>query len=305
MPHHPSSAGTTDAESPRIEVGRADSSNSRFRMLKGIHESYAQNLGTALSTFLRMDVQAALREITTERASSFIASLPRPSCLMMFRLHPLADRMFVFMDCGTVFPLLELLLGGRSDALTSVTVRNLTEVEWSLLEEIVKVMVRQLGEAWQFFAAVEFEVDSLVSEPGLMPAVDGAHALVRLTFDFKIGEASGVLELAVPESFYDAAALKSGEPLEAPDPSHPSGEDQRMARLEHASVELEVLLEGPTLAFRELIALEIDRVLRFDYPLDRPLRGLLNGDIALEGQIVNTGRKPAFRVTALPSASSS
>ena len=65
--------------------------------------------------------------------------------------------------------------------------------------------------------------------------------------------------------------------------------------------ELEVVLEGPTVAFRELMALEIDHVVRFDYPLDRPLRGLLNGDIAMEGQIVNTGRKPAFRVTTLPS----
>jgi flagellar motor switch protein FliM len=268
-------------------------------MLKGIHESYAQNLGTALSTFLRMDVQAELREINTEKASSFIASLPAPSCLMMFRLHPLADRMFVFMNCGTVFPLLELLLGGRSETLTPVAERHLTEVEWSLLEEIVKVMVRQLGEAWQFFAAVEFEVDSLVSEPGLMPAVEVAHPLVRLTFDFKIGATSGVLELAVPESFFDAAALKMGD---ASEPADSSDEEQRMARLEQANVELEVLLEGPTVAFRELMALEIDHVVRFDYPLDRPLRGLLNGDLALEGQIVNTGTKPAFRVTTLPSA---
>jgi len=48
------------------------------------------------------------------------------------------------------------------------------------------------------------------------------------------------------------------------------------------------------------MALENDQVLALDYPLDRPLRGLLNGDIALEGQIVNTGQKPAFRVTTLP-----
>lgn len=281
----------------------ADSTSARFRMLKGIHEGYARNLGTALSTFLRMDVQADLRDIRTTKANSFIDSLPRPSCLMLFRLHPLADRMFVFMDCGTVFPLLEILLGGRTDALSPVTVRNLTEVEWSLLEEVVKVMVRQLGEAWQFFAEVEFEVDSLVSEPGLMPAVDESHPLLRLTFDFRIGESSGVLELAVPESFFDAATLKSSEPADSMVlPSEASSEERRMARIKDANVELEVLLEGPTFAFRDLMTLEIEHVLRFDYPLDRPLRGLLNGNVVLEGQIVNAGRKPAFRVTALPGA---
>ena len=40
---------------------------------------------------------------------------------------------------------MELLLGGKSSP-EVVTPRNLTEIEWSLLEEIVRVMVRPLGE---------------------------------------------------------------------------------------------------------------------------------------------------------------
>jgi len=107
-----------------------------------------------------------------------------------------------------------------------------------------------VGEEWQFFAAVEFEVDSLVSEPGLMPVVDGARPLVRLDLRLQDREASGALELAVPESFLRRCRLEAGESMEPPDPPLPAGVDQRMARLENASVELEVLLEGPTVSFR-------------------------------------------------------
>lgn len=296
MPDHSIPASPTGSKSTRIEVGRADPSSARFRMLSAVHEGYAQNLSTALSTFLRMDVQAQLTGLYTEKQQDFLGSLPRPSCLVVFRLHPIGEKVFLFMDCATVFPLLELLLGGRTESLTALAPRNLTEVEWSLLEEIVKVMVRQLGEAWELFARVEFEVDSLVSEPGLIAPADGDRPVVRLSFEFRIGDTIGGLEIGVAESFFDAAGVKRFEAQDAA----PGVEEARIASLEDANVDFEVLLEGPTVVFRELASLQVDHVLRFDYPLDRPLRGLLNGELAVEGQIVNTGRKPAFRVTSLP-----
>ncbi len=134
----------------RIEVGRQDSTNRQFRTLQSIHEGYGRGLGTALSAFLHSEIQVSLRELSIHTSGGFQRGLPSPTCLMVFRLHPRQERMFLHLDCGTVFPLLELLLGGKGDS-PEVPPRNLTEIEWSLLEEIVRVMVRPLGEAWQVF----------------------------------------------------------------------------------------------------------------------------------------------------------
>jgi len=281
------------------EIRALDSLDEPFRIVRATHQAYARALGTSLSAFLGTDVQSELLKVATVKASTFVGSLSSPSCLMMFRLHPLQDQMYLHMDCGTVFPLLELLLGGKSDALSVVSQRHLTEVEWSLLEEIAKIMLRPLGEAWMCFTSVEFEVDSLVSEPGLLPVTDSVHPFLQLTFDLRLGQIAGKLEIVVPESFFNGVGKAEKQAKLAVELADADG-GQGLTHLQNALVELEVLLEGPSVAFRDLLSLQVNWVLRLDYPLDRPLRVLLNQELALEGKIVGVGRKRGLCITALP-----
>ena len=285
-------------EPRRIDVGRMDSSSPLSRTLTAIHEGYARDVGTALSAFLRADILATLREISGVSVSSYLSSLPSPTCLMVFRLHPRTDLMYLYLESKVVFGLLEILLGGTGSAVP-VASRNLTEIEWSLLEEVIRVVVHPLAEAWKFFAAVEFEVDSLISEPSLLPVPQPAQPMTRLTFDLGIGQESGIVEMILPASFLDSAAkaLETSSPRQN-EPEQDLG--SRIQRLQDATVDLEVRLDGPTVAFQDLLKLQRDQVVSFDYPLDRPLRGVLNDEITMEGQIVSTGRKRAFRVVSLP-----
>ncbi len=75
--------------------------------------------------------------------------------------------------------------------------------------------------------------------------------------------------------------------------------ERNLALLEDAQVELEVRLQGPTLAVTELLALQAGHVITFDYSLHKSLHGLLNGDLAVMGHIVTAGRKRAFQVEQL------
>jgi flagellar motor switch protein FliM len=282
----------------RIEVGRQDSTNRQFRTLQSIHEGYGRGLGTALSAFLHAEIQVSLRELSIHTSGGFQRGLPSPTCLMVFRLHPRQERMFLHLDCGTVFPLLELLLGGKGGS-PEVPPRNLTEIEWSLLEEIVRVMVRPLGEAWQFFLPVEFEVESLVSEPSLLPLLDPGQPVVKLCFDLRFGEQTCGLEIAVPQVFLDAATAVYEQKPASSDSVTDLTLEQKLALLEDAAVGLEVKLDGPTLSMAELLALKPGQVVKLDFPLERPLHGLVNGAPGIEGLIVGAGKKRAFQVAAL------
>src|ERR1700731_5344617 len=186
----------------QFEVGQPDSTSPRFRTLQAAHERYAAGLATALSAFLRSDFQVSFADLSVQTSGGLQAALPSRTCLMVFRLHPRDERMYLHLKCATVFGLLELLLGGKCGPDPAAD-RNLTEIEWSLLEEIVRVMVRPLGEAWQVFSSVEFEVESLVSEPGLLAQNEPNQPFIRLAFDLRCGEQSGALEIAAPQSFFD------------------------------------------------------------------------------------------------------
>ncbi len=46
----------------------------------------------------------------------------------------------------------------------------------------------------------------------------------------------------------------------------------------------------------DLLELSAGDVLRFDYPVERPVDLLVNGRLKFEGQVVSTGRKRAFEI---------
>jgi flagellar motor switch protein FliM len=202
--------------------------------------------------------------------------------------------MILHFASSTVLGLLELLLGGTGSAPPAAS-RELTEIEWSLLEEVVRVLVRVLGGAWRPIIAVEFEVESLGSDPAALPCADGAPALVRIGINLQWGEQTGNFELAVPRALFETAGPAEQQEVSMPEPDQADFK-RNLGLLENAQVELEVRLQGPTLAVAEILALKAGQIITFDYSLQKSLHGLVNGDLTIMGHIVSAGRKRAFQV---------
>lgn len=268
-------------------------------MLQGVHETFARSLGTALSTFLQSEIRADVAQISFLPAREFQKTLHAPACLIRLRLEPRDECMILQLSPAVVFGLLEMLLGGTGGA-GEPEIRALTEIEWSLLEEVVRVMAQTLGEAWQVFHAVEFKVESLENDPAMLPAQDPGEGLVWIRLAVGFARQNGELGIAIPKTFFESAvpAVCVKEPL----PIAPPDEDvQRNLRLlEDASVDLEVSLDGPTMEFQELMALKPGQVVRFNYPLLKPVRARVNGSLGITGHVVSAGRKRAFQIEQLP-----
>jgi flagellar motor switch protein FliM len=271
---------------------RQDSGSPQQRLLRGVHETFARTLSASLSAFLQCEIEAGLETTSLLSAADFQSTLQVPACIISFQLDPLPEPAFLSFDCPAVFGLLELLLGGKLGS-GATEARNLTELEWTLLEEVVRVLVGALGESWKMFHAIEFKVQSLESDPERLPMSDPALQLVKLTFSLRLGEQSGGFQIAVPQTFFETAAAPAEKLAD-----EPAAEDlqRNLALLGEAKVDLEVLLEGPTMEFKDLAGLNAGQVVRFDYPLQKPLRALVNGATPLACQIVSVGRKRAFQV---------
>ena len=281
----------------KLDLGQQDSTP-QFRKLRNVHEIFAKSLSNVLSTFLQAEIQANLAALNVTTAGEFQKNLANPSCLIKLRLHPEQERMVLYLDSTTVLTLLEIFLGGSGQPTPEP--RELTEIEWSLLEEISRVMMRCLGESWQAIKPVEFVVDSLNSDPSLTPCPEPALSVLRIAFDLELGEQSGHFEMAVPRSFFESAAPSADAPELTGETPSPLDRERNARLLEDAEVELEVLLEGTQLSFGDLRALRQGQVVRFDHGLDQPLRGVVNGDLTVIGHVLSAGSKRAFQVEERP-----
>jgi flagellar motor switch protein FliM len=262
----------------------------RQRLIRSAHESFARSLGAALSAFLETEIDVSLEQLALTTAGEFKKTLATPACLVSFELVPRSDWALLSFDHVAVFSLLEILLGSDTAA-TPAEPRALTDIEWSLLEEVVRVLVLRLGEAWRQFHEVEFKVQALESDPAALGGPDAGASLVDLQFGLRIAGQSCGFRVAVAQAFLDAGEEQAVtvEPVAA-------DAMRNLALLGTAKVDLEVLLEGPTLIFQELSSLEPGDVIRFDYPLEKPVRAVINGAVSIPGTILPSGRKRAFRI---------
>lgn len=277
-----------------LDLSHQETSTPQFRMLQSIHEGFARSLSNVLSTFLQSEIQAKLAGIRLITAGDFQKAAQNPSCLILLQLHPGSETMMLYLESATVLTLLDLLLGGTGVPVSAP--RELTEIEWSLLEEISRVIVRSLGESWQVVKAVEFVVETMGSDPGLMACPDPARSVLRVSFEIQFAAQIGHFEIAVPPSFF-AAAAPAHAPQEIAEDMASKVEIERNARLlQDAEVELEIRLEGPRLSFGDFLALQQGQVVKLDHALQAPVRAVVNGDPSLIGHILGAGRKRAFQV---------
>ncbi|MGD1090852.1 MAG: flagellar motor switch protein FliM [Bryobacteraceae bacterium] len=279
-------------------LGGQDISSPHFRTLYGVHETFARALETDLSAFLQAEIRASLSEISFVTCGDFNRTLSNPTCWIVMRLHPGRETMVLHLESATVFTLLELLMGGKGDAAV-LAPRELTEIEWSLLEEVIRVLVRPLGEAWRVFREVEFVVDSMGSDPARIVCPDPMRPVGRIVFQLQFDKFSGNFAIAVPQGLFDATAA-SQESEEGPPAPNQADVERNLGLLENAMVELEVKLQGPTLEFKDLMALKTGQILTFNYPLRDPIHASANGALQISGHIVGKGRKRAFQVQELP-----
>lgn len=278
---------------PALDLSQQGNVGPQFHVLQGMHETFARSLSNVLSPFLQSEIQVDLAGIRLTTMGDYQRTLPNPSCLLALRLHPEPERVVLGLDCSTVLSLLDLLLGGSGSPASAS--RELTEIEWSLLEEISRVIVRCLGESWQSVKSVEFVVESLGSDPSLMPCPDPATSALRISFELRFAEQTGHFDIAVPCSFFDAKALAPG-PQQVEDSLSPVDIERNAQLLDDAEVELEVHLQGARLTFGELLALQQGQVVRFDHALHEPVRAIVNGELSLAGHILSSGRKRAFQL---------
>ena len=199
-----------DDESDHVrpaELGRSAAAAS----CAGVHENFAQAVSGALSAFLQTEIGVHLETIAFVSAADFHRTLQSPSGVISFQLGA-AGRTGRF--CRSIVLPRSVCWSCCWEAAWApkprvpAQARNLTEIEWALLEEVVRVLVASLGEAWKAFHAVEFKVLTLENDPELLPVPDPARPLVHLGFALVWANRRAAFQIAVPQTF-----LRSERPV--------------------------------------------------------------------------------------------
>jgi flagellar motor switch protein FliM len=269
---------------------------SQLRAIHQLHDNFVRNLVSSLSAYLRSYLIVNLVSVEQLSYSEFLECLPSPTCIASLSLKPYDGNAVLELNSSLIFPILEILLGGDGKLQFS-SQREITEIEQVLLDSLFRLILRDLREAWKFVTTIDFAIETIETEPQFLQILAPTEAVVAVAIEIRIGDSIGMMNIAMPSIIIKMMRQKFDQQWSLRKSASTNEEQSRVLDLiRQANLSSEVVLSGPKLLLKDLMNLEEGDILSFEFPTSRPLDLLLNGERKYRGEMVNTGRRAAFRV---------
>jgi len=271
---------------------------SQLRSVHLVHENFSRNLASSLSAYLRDYVSMNLVSLEQISYGEFLEGLASPTFIAYLGLHPYDGTAVMEINPGLVFTFVEMLLGGTGKTVLSAQ-RKATEIEKGLMQNLLRIILQDLSEAWKAVTDLRFDVQSLADEPLGFHVLSPAEAVVAIGIEVRVASTTGMINLAIP-SIFIKRLRHFFDRLRRVHRAESKRRDQIQVAelLAKATVQFEVRLDGPTISTHSLLALNVGDVLAMDYPVDRELIALVNGQSKFLGDISMAGQKSVFRVSS-------
>lgn len=239
-------------------------SNENARALTTMHEEIAQLASGALDRYLGTAPEVKLGNIDQVAVKDHVASTSSLNYIAPFS----SGLLTVEFDNDLVFPIIELLMGGKIEAKS--TGRTLSEIEEEIMQDIVGLIVRQAETIW---AIPEI---SLIPDPHAKSSMTfqsfrPTEKLTVLRFDMTIGNLAGGFNLVLSTALLDSLLkrIKTDQPQKNAKvwnfPMPPLSE-----RVLDCEFEVTAELRGLRVAVKDLVTLQPGSVLKLRAPVQTP-----------------------------------
>ena len=180
----------------------------QLRAIHLLHENFARSLASSLSAYLRAYVAVNLVSVEQLSFMEFTQCLPSPTSMIALGMKPFDGNAVLEINPSLVFPILEMLLGGSGKISVRMT-REITEIEQSILDGLLRIILQDLRTSWQAVTALEFSIESHETEPQLLHILAPNEAVVSIGVEVRLGDIVGMMNIALPSIVIKMTSLSS------------------------------------------------------------------------------------------------
>ncbi len=237
-------------------------SKEQLRAFRGVHDKMARSLASQISAIMRSIVEIQLHSVDQMTYGEFLMSLPNPTSFNVFSVKPLEGSGVIEINPSIAFPMLDRLLGGKGEPFDAS--REFSDIELSLFETILRVMMSTLKEAWGPVMEVYPIVESKESSPNVVQIVAQNEIVVMVVMEIIIGHSSGMMNICYPVIALEPILpkLASRDLMLNETSSKKSRNTELQVLLGGAQVNVEASLGKTDLKMSEILSLQVGDVLR-------------------------------------------
>ncbi|MGC8971030.1 MAG: flagellar motor switch protein FliM [bacterium] len=248
-------------------------SKDQLRTLEMLHESFSRSLSLYLSSRLRTVTHCNIASVDQLPYGEYIQSVPIPSFIVVYSMESLNGTALLEISNNIVFSMVDRLLGGPGRGLKKN--RELTDIEMSIMEDIVDRTLELLGEAWSSIIKTSPIRSGIETNPQFIQQIVPPSSVVALiSFSIQIGDsASGLMNLCIPSDMLEAILPKlSARQWFSRRGSRQEEIIQRLKeKLENIEIPIVVELGTAEIKFEDLLNLKVGDMIKLDTLVMDPL----------------------------------
>jgi len=274
-------------------------SKDQTRSLQMLHEHFARLFSTSLSTYLRTICEVKLVSVDQLSYDEFIRSIPNPTCINLFEMHPLNGTAVLEISPSLAFSVVDRLMGGRGQ--TFQRNRELTEIEVSIVLKIISRIFDELKDAWGDVIELSMDLKATEMNPQLfLQLFLPTEMVILMTLEVNLGESSGTFCICIPYVVLEPVAGRLSARSWVSGRRAGSEVESKAAMENHLRkfhLELRAFLGSTDLKVQEILDLELGDVLQLTQRKDEEIDILLADNVMFKGRPGTHRKHRAFKVT--------
>jgi flagellar motor switch protein FliM len=260
-------------------------SKEQLRAFKGVHDKMSRSLASQISSIMRSIVEIQLHSVDQMTYGEFLMSLPNPTSFNVFSVKPLEGSGIIEINPSIAFPMLDRLLGGKGEPFDAS--REFSDIELSLFETILRVMMSTLKEAWGPVMEIYPTIESKESSPNVVQIVAQNEIVVMVVMEIIIGHSSGMMNICYPVIALEPVLpkLASRDLMLNETSTKKSRNTELQVLLGGAKVDIEANLGDADLTMGDILELQVGDVLRLSSAADDIVTVSVDGKERFRGEI--------------------
>ncbi len=279
----------------------------QLKKLDSIYNNYTRSLSSYFTGILRMFCQLDVTQIEEQRYHEFSNALPDSVMMGVVDLNikdsTVPDTTIIFeLSKPIVFSIIDRLLGGSGETVSME--RDFTEIELSLIENVLKNMVKLFKDAWKNYAEMEPQLVGIETNSRLMQTISLDDVVLITVIDVSMKGQVGNMSICVPAINLEEIIKKMNTRLPKSDKKldefkESERRDIIFNSVKDSDLELTAVLGELELTLSDVLNLQVDDIVQLDKLVNDVIDIRVGTKTWFRGKMGNYKKRKAVQISEI------
>ncbi|MCI0754759.1 FliM/FliN family flagellar motor switch protein [Teichococcus vastitatis] len=269
----------------------------KLPMLDIVVDRLARLMTSSSRKFTADNADVVIDRTRPVRVGAFLDTITLPALIGIIRIEEWDGYCLAALDSRLIGSIVDILLGGRRNALQPIEGRPYTAIERTFVEKFVSIVTQDLSKAFEAVSPATFTLERFEITPSYALITKPSAAALTFRAEFAMEGRGGYIDFLLPyASIEPVRDLLSQEVLGKKQGGDTIWRSHLAEELPRAGVELTAVIENRILPFSEIASWKPGSVLVLDRRQEDPIEVFCQGLMVCRAAIAAKDERVVLRV---------